>query len=138
MTTVHLVLQGLYSDRCVVHIASTAQLAKQYVDTHGGEAVDVESWTLDDPESYFEELTYLHIAMELVSGQHRFYDCKHTEKHVHYKWTVVDKVLHMVLWARTKQHAIKIANEKRASILDSMITTGQVVKDEHHSEDLTG
>lgn len=157
MSKVYVITQGEYSDYSTVNVLSTQELAEEFkdyynnlVDKYG--QCDIEVYELDKWIPQFRQgLSQYHVEIErdgtvrecrkidgiddyypdvvLRSGAKKGYIRNSPE------WSIVSKdldkycvpVLYIKSWAKDKEHAIKIANEKRTSLLSQGLIPDSVV-----------
>ena len=128
MTKVYIVTNGEYSDYHIVNVFSDKGKAEKYVKAIYGinDEVCIEEYDVDKyPKQIDKKLKHWWVEMLkngevdgcMVSDSHKYSDCRYyilnnfMTEHVDY--------LNVFCWAKDKQHAIKIANEKRAMLVAS-------------------
>lgn len=123
MKKIYLVTSGKYSDYRVDGVFNNKELAKKFTKTFGG---DIEEYKLN-PLEPFLNLGYKPYKLE-ISLDGKFWtaeDLKDSYWYDHCDIGKVDynpkiKLITLVLWAKNKQHAIKIAREKRREFIVKM------------------
>jgi hypothetical protein len=118
MTSVYVVTTGCYSDYRIEGVFSTGEKAKEFISATGIEGDgEIETWILDAHIDKTERgYNFYTVKMRrdgnVVSiGKETPLSARH--------WITGGRVdcLYTSLWARDKEHAVKIANEQRARII---------------------
>jgi len=139
MTKVYVVTSGEYSDYRIRGIFTTEEAANRYKESVGSDANDIGEWELDTPNLKIGYVYYC-VDMYLETGE-AFNVCRvdpDDEDRVrkHYEPLPGERMYELVarrnelpanvyrafVWARSDEHAIKVANERRTYYL----ATGQI------------
>jgi hypothetical protein len=116
--------QGEYSDYSVVGVFSTKENAESFkVAYPNDEYNDIEEITVDPDITYIRKgmkKWYVNMTREGGTGNsgqttHEDVCCEFLEKWSYLRVTV----LHVVCYAKSEEHAVKIANERRAQLIAS-------------------
>lgn len=114
--------QGEYSDRHVVGVFSTREKAAQY---SGAEPFNIEEWIVDNEYEVPGNLQAFYIDMDRDGNTVRSFVGSYygnlSEPHAYTKWDgttyAPTGIWQFQLLARSMEHAVKIANEKRAQLI---------------------
>jgi len=124
MSKVYIVTTGEYSDYGIVNVFSTKELAKNYVRAvYGIGEADIEEYYVDKyPKQIDKNLKHWSIEMLKNGNAGRCWVSDNYEEddiHYHVSNLFDTEYLYVYCWAKDKQHAIKIANEKRVMIISN-------------------
>lgn len=125
MTTVFIVEEGEYSDRHVVAVFSQRSLAERFVKANED---DYHIFTITefpiDPSNWVEALTSIPDGTTWMVEMRRDGTTVRVERRTCWFPNILgipylrrDGVLEMFVLARSEEHAVKIANEKRAQLI---------------------
>ena len=116
-TKLYLVAAGEYSDYHLCGIYSTldkAEYAKKLYDAN-----EIEEYTLDEIPAHPKGMLLYSVAMKPDGNDSRVYQRDASEAEDAYEWKSYGKSerFEFQMWARDEEHAIKIANERRAQLI---------------------
>ena len=123
MKKMYLVTDGCYSDYHVMGVFDDKELAKKYIKSFGG---GIEEYELN-PAEPFLRLGYKPYSLQIdIYG--KYWTAEPIKKSYWHDISDIgevdyypkDKIMTLVLWAKDKQHAIKIAREKRREFIVKM------------------
>lgn len=115
MKQVFVVTQGQYSDYHIEGVFSTEAKAENYISATGlTYCVKIKMWKVDaDTEMTDRGLSYYWVEMNRTGDTKSIEKCSAGRP----DWIWESGVYEMHMWAEDEEHAIKIANERRARIV---------------------
>ena len=133
METIYVVTQGHYSDYSIRGVFSTKEKAQEFIvfaekteNIKWNDKYEIEEHLINEFQTYIQRIEkgykYYDVYID-IDGNSRIYD---KTKNIHYyeldeckvyKNSHNKKELCFNIWAKSEQHAVKIANEKRAQIV---------------------
>jgi hypothetical protein len=129
MTIVYAVNSGEYSDYHIDAIFTTREIAEKYMQTFKKEGYggynDIEEWELDRWMTEIDQgLTHYRVIMYRSGNVHSVVISEypdHSNGKVNWMdrayWNPSEPWANFYVWARDKEHAVKIANERRIQAL---------------------
>lgn len=123
MSTIYIVTHGVYSDYCIDAVFDKRELADEFAALHGGyDPCVVEEWELNPiiyklppGVSYYSVTTDGDNTEVRKLSNHYEPDNTLSEEEVYTR----GKLWHFSLYAKSKEHAVKIASERRAMLIVS-------------------
>lgn len=130
MIKVYIVTAGDYSDYGIRAVFSTRELAEAFIAKYGnslgdwGDTPVIEEWTLDDPRAIGDHMMQYRVSLARNGDVHYVEPIKllsvggpYSETKPVFLGLLKDGGVAGSVLARDEQHAVKIANEKRAQLI---------------------
>lgn len=118
---VYIVTSGDYSDYHIEGVYSTMEKAEDASKLHASEN-SIAQWGVDETEQHPDGLYYFSVYIDKDGNSDGGKNVSFTYAHLRTDlWRPFGdgKQVDMTMWARDKEHAVKIANERRIGLLAS-------------------
>ena len=119
--TIYLVSDGEYSDYSILGLYSTKEKAEEARALYAAERI--EEWEVDvlppHPPGELRWIVHVHDSGDVVSVEPQTAEDKYVAFESFRKYWEPKDARILTLWARDKEHAIKIASEKRREMIVS-------------------
>ena len=114
--TAYVVTSGCYSDYHIEGVYTDKDKAERYANIHG---CDVEEWELDPHDEHDRPGLLPWVVTMHTDGRtsevRRALACENYKDGIPYTRGPEDDGVSMFMWARSAEHAVKIANERRTA-----------------------